>query len=151
MNSEYLTISKNQKWRTQGTSELLTYPHLLPLPPTPPTTLLSNLTLSPELHPSEECFTCMRAASRLRILRRKRRGISLRKMGMKSPRPSFTARLAFPPINNELLRNIPEIQVNSVQNKVHWLPRLRYLSLYWVYFRYLPPDFYLPRICLTSQ
>ena len=52
----------------------------------------------------------MRAASRFRMFRRKSSGISLRNIGVKSPRPSFTARLAFPPINNELLRNIPEKQ-----------------------------------------
>ena len=52
--------------------------------------------------------TCTRAASRFRMFRRKSSGISLRNIGVKSPRPSFTASLALSPIKKELLLNIPK-------------------------------------------
>ena len=56
----------------------------------------------------------MRQASRVMILRLKRSGISLRKIGMKSPRPVFTASRQLPPINRELLRNMPGIDHNYI-------------------------------------
>lgn len=52
-------------------------------------------------------LTCIRATSRSIIFRWKRRGISLKKMGVKSARPSFTAFRQLEPVNKELLLKIP--------------------------------------------
>ena len=53
-------------------------------------------------------LTCIRATSKSIIFRWKRSGISLKKMGVKSARPSLTAFRQFDPINKELLLKIPK-------------------------------------------
>ena len=52
-------------------------------------------------------LTMISATSRLKIFRRNRFGISLRKMGVKSARPAFTAARTLPPMNSEFERKIP--------------------------------------------
>lgn len=59
-------------------------------------------------------LTCIRATSRSMILRWKRRGISLRKIGVKSARPSFTASRQFAPVNKELLLKIPTMDCKII-------------------------------------
>ena len=54
-------------------------------------------------------LTCIRATSMSIILRWKSNGISLRKIGVKSARPSLTALRQFAPMNKELLLKIPGI------------------------------------------
>ena len=52
-------------------------------------------------------LTWISATSRLNTLRRNNNGTSLRKIGMKSARPSLTALRQFGPMNSELDRNMP--------------------------------------------
>ena len=59
-------------------------------------------------------LTCIRATSRSMILRWKRRGISLKKIGVKSARPSFTASRQFAPVNKELLLKIPTMDCKII-------------------------------------
>lgn len=54
------------------------------------------------------------AASRLRIFLLNKRGISLRKIGVKSPLPLLTASRQLPPINRELLLNIPTRRMQNI-------------------------------------
>lgn len=53
-------------------------------------------------------LTCIRATSRSIIFRWNKSGISLKNMGVKSARPSFTALRQFAPVNRELLLKIPK-------------------------------------------
>ena len=57
-------------------------------------------------------LTCIRATSKSIIFRWKSNGISLKKMGVKSARPSFTAFRQLPPMNRELLLKIPTTVTN---------------------------------------
>ena len=57
-------------------------------------------------------LTCIRATSKSIIFRWKSSGISLKKMGVKSARPSFTAFLQLAPMNKELLLKIPTTVTN---------------------------------------
>lgn len=57
-------------------------------------------------------LTCIRATSKSIIFRWKSSGISLKKMGVKSARPSFTAFRQLPPMNRELLLKIPTTVTN---------------------------------------
>ena len=59
-------------------------------------------------------LTCIRATSRSMIFRWKRRGISLKKIGVKSARPSFTASRQFAPVNKELLLKIPAMDCKII-------------------------------------
>lgn len=56
-------------------------------------------------------LTCIMQTSGLMILRVKRSGISERKMGMTSERPSATALRTLPAMKNEHERNIPEKRI----------------------------------------
>ena len=57
-------------------------------------------------------LTWIRATSKSIIFRWKSSGISLKKIGVKSARPSFTAFRQLPPMNRELLLKIPTTVTN---------------------------------------
>jgi len=72
-------------------------------------------------------LTVIKAASRGTIPRRNSNGVSPRKMGVKSPRPSFTALRALPPMNNEFDRKIPEnTTTKGVVKHLKYLVHLNY-------------------------